>query len=234
MLGWFILLGIVILAIIVMFVWLAILSYNIPVVVLRFTGHKGRPLMMIKKAKKRFVKGIPLLFVRGYKHPVSDFKSENYYPSVRGPYGGLILWEFEDNMLTPAITKKNLKEWSPEKLELVKKGLAEFNSGLSVPFEFDEALHKQLKLKAVDDVDMETFMQEISRIDGQYSGGFKDFLMKYGGHINVIIIAVLLLVGLILWFQNMPDFAAQCYGAAQQATQQSLVERGVDAVRPGG
>ena len=225
---------VLVIIVIAFFFYLAVLSYNIPVVVLRYTGNKGRPLMMIKKAKKVFRQGVPMLYVRGYKQPVGDFKSENYYPSMRGPYGGLILWEFEDNMLTPAIPKKMLKVLSKEDKERIEKVLVEVRSGLAVPFEFDDQLHKQLKLKAVDDVDVEAMLQEKKRIDGQYSGGFKDFLMKYGGHITVIIIAVLMLVGVIIWFQNMPEFAAQCYGAAQQAVQSSLVERGVDAVRPGG
>ena len=225
---------VLVMILIAFFFYLAVLSYNIPVVVLRYTGNKGRPLMMIKKAKKVFRQGVPKLNVRGYKQLVSDFKNENYYPSIRGPYGGLILWEFEDGMLTPVIPKKMLKQLSKEDKERIEKVLVEVRSGLVVPFEFDDQLHKQLKLKAVDDVDVEAMLQEKKRIDGQYSGGFKDFLMKYGGHITVIIIAVLMLVGVIIWFQNMPEFAAQCYGAAQRAVESSLVERGVDAVRPGG
>jgi len=208
------------------------LSYNIPVTILRFTGNKERPLMFHRKAKKFFRSGVPMLKVRGYKGVIRDYLSENYYPTPKGKYGALMLWEFEDGMLTPAIPKKVFREMSAEQkgeFEIILKQLQDMGV---IKFSFEEQLYHQLMLKVVDDVDVEFNIEQNIRLDGQYTGGFRDFISKYTGHIVVVVIAVLLLTGLIIWLDKMPELAAQCYGAAQGAVQQSILERATDAIKP--
>lgn len=208
------------------------LKFNIPVVIMRFTGNKQRPLLIMRKAKKMMVGGVPKLIIRGYKDPIRDYMSENYYPTVKGKYGGLILWEFEDGLLTPVIPQ--LHELSKDQREKVKDAMEMLKTLSPVEFSYDDKLYHQLRLKAVDDVDVEFMIQQNLRLDSQYTGGWKDFLNKYGGHITIIIIAMLLLAGLVVWLDKMPEFAAQCYGAAETAVRNSLVERAIDAVAPAG
>lgn len=224
--GFFI--GFVILCLMV-FSWL---SFNIPVTILRYMGSKERPLMIQRKARKRMIRGIPMLQIRGYKDPIRDYLSENYYPAFKTKYGGLILWEFEDGLLTPALP--HIKKMSDEERKKTAEAMKTIGLRDIVGFEFDDKTYHQLRLKTVDDVDVEFNLQQLSRIDAQYSGGWRDFFSKYTGHIVVLIIAVLLLTGLIIWLDKMPEFAAQCYGAASQAVEQGYLERAAEAIRPAG
>lgn len=217
---------------------LIIMSWNIPVTILRYTGNKGRPLMIHKKARKTFKNGVPRLFVRGYSEPIRDYLSENYYPTMRGKYGGLILWEFEDGLLTPALPKRTFFQKILGKDKLSKEDeefyerAKEFYKSRSVPFDFDRQLYADLKLKAVDDVDVEFGLQEIFRVDNQYSGGWKDFFLKYGGHMAIIIIAVLMLIGVIKWFDKIPEFAAMCAATAKGIVEESLIRQAANAAVP--
>lgn len=216
------------------FVILILKSYNIPIAILRFTGNKGRPMLILTRGKKVFRHGVPRLKVRGFKDEFRDYLSENYYPTGRGKWGGLVLWEFEDGLLTPSIPRPVERKMTKEDREAVNRMLQKLNKLTGVSFEYDQYLHHELKLKAVDDVDTEFMLQDQARIDGQYSGGWRDFLAKYAGHATIIIIAMLLLVGLVLWFDKMPEFASQCYGAAQQAVEQNLIQRAAEAAAPTG
>lgn len=207
-------------------------TYNIPIAILRFTGNKGRPMLVLTKGKKIFKHGVPRLKVRGYKDEFRDYLSENYYPTGRGKWGGLVLWEFEDGLLTPAIPKAVERKLSKEDRAAVNRMLQKLNKLTGVTFSYDDYLHHELKLKAVDDVDTEFMLQDQARIDGQYAGGWRDFLAKYAGHATIIILAILMLVGVVIWFDKMPDFAAQCYGAASRSVEQSIIERGAAAVAP--
>lgn len=218
--------------VVVAFVFVYLKTYNIPVAILRFTGNKGRPMLILTKGKKIFKHGVPRLKVRGFKEEFRDYLSENYYPTGRGKFGGLVLWEFEDGLLTPSIPRHIERKLSKDDRDAVNRMLVKLNKLTGVSFEYDKFLHHELKLKAVDDVDTEFMLQDQARIDGQYSGGWRDFLAKYAGHATIIIIAILLLVGLVLWFDKMPEFAAQCYGAASNAVEQSLLERGAAAASP--
>jgi len=218
--------------IILVFALLWFKSYNIPVTILRFTGNKGRPLIIHTKAKKHFVRGVPRLRVRGYKDDFRDYLSENYYPSPRGKYGGLVLWEFEDKLLTPSIPRKVERKLSKEDRAAINRMLMKLNKLTGVNFEYDQFLHHELKLKAVDDVDNEFMLQDSARIDSQYAGGWREFLMRYAGHATIIVIAILLLVGIIIWLDKMPEFAAQCYGAAQSAAEQGFIQRAAEAAAP--
>ena len=162
--------------IILVFVFIWIKTYNIPVTILRFTGNKGRPLLLQTTAKKRFIHGVPRLKVRGYRDDFRDYLSENYYPSPRGKYGGLVLWEFEDKLLTPAIPRKVERKFSKEDRAAVNRMIMKLNSLTGVNFEYDQFLHHELKLKTVDDVDTEFMLQDQARLDSQYAGGWREFL----------------------------------------------------------
>ena len=210
-------------------------SYNIPVTILRFTGNKERPMLVHAKAKKVVNHGVPRLFVKGYKEPFRDYLSENYFPTPRGKWGGLVLWEFEDGLLTPTIPLKVDRKLSKEQREELTKAFQKVSSLGKVDFEFDKLLHEQLKLKAIDDVDVEFMLQDHARIEAQYQGnGFKDFLMKYGSHMTIVIIACLMLAGVTIWFERMPEFANACYGMAKQGLESSLLEQASDKLAPKG
>lgn len=209
-------------------------SYNIPITILRYAGGKERPIMIATRGKKRIKHGVPRLVVKGYKEEVRDYLSQNYYPTVRGKYGGLILWEFEDGMLTPALPKKVARKLTPEQQKLLRSAFEQVCAATKVNFDFDQVLHNELRLKAVDDVDVEFMLQDHERIDTQYTGGWKDFIMKYGSHMTLILLAILMLAGVAIWFDKMPEFAAQCYGAARQAVEQNIIDKAVAAAAPPG
>jgi hypothetical protein len=175
-----------------------------------------------------------MLKVNGYTDFFRDFLSENYYPTAKGAHGALLLWEFEDGLLTPVLPQKEYRKLTDEQKAEIEVLMQQVSSFAHVKFSFDEQMHHELKLKAIDDVDIEFLLEQHQRRAIQYAGGWKDFLSKYTGHFVVLIIAVLLLIGLIMWFQNMPDFAAQCYGAAQNAVQQSYLQAQAEALRPAG
>lgn len=218
--------------IVLLFLLLWMKSYNIPVAVLRYTGGKQRPTLIVTKAKKYVRRGVPRLKVRGYKEEFRDYLSENYYPAVRSKWGGLVLWEFEDNLLTPVVPSKKIRKLGAEQRAALDKALQRLTSLSGIKFDFNKELYHELRLKAVDDVDNEFMLQEDARIDTQYAGGWRDFIAKYSGHMVVIIIAILMVVGLSLWLEKMPEFAAQCYGAAQSSLEQGFLERAGDALSP--
>lgn len=192
-------------------------AYCIPTVILRFVGNKGRPTLIYKKAKKDISRGVPRLMVRGYKYPVRDFKAEFYYPTPKGKYGALLLWEFEDQMLTPVIPKKG-QRLSPDEMDAYLK-IAEawptIQKRYAGRFEFDRRLHEGLKLAAVDDVDMDFMVEEYLRVDRQYAT-LGDWFMKYGGHLALVVVCIALLIGVVLFFQEAPELAAQCIAGARE------------------
>lgn len=214
------------------FVFFWVKSYSIPVAVLRLTGNKERPTLIITKAKKIYAHGIPRLKVRGYKSEFRDYLSENYYPSIRSKWGGLILWEFEDGLLTPVIPRKAERKLSKEQKAHIDVHMKKLSALTGVKFSYDELLHHELKLKAVDDVDTEFLLQDQARIDGQYAGGWKEFLLRYSGHMTIIIISVMMLVGVIVWLDKMPEFAQQCFSQAQAGAKASLFDQASNFTRP--
>ena len=217
----------------VFFVW-HFKSYNIPVTILRYVGGKERPLMIATRAKKLFSHGVPRLFVKGYKDPIRDYLSKNYFPTVRGKYGGLILWEFEDGLLTPCAPIRKPKKMSAEAYEQLKKATAIIAKHHRIPFEYEDNLHNELRLKAVDDVDIEFNLQEQSRVNGQYAGGWRDFLEKYASHAAIIIIAILMLVAVIIVLDKLPGLAAQCANAATDVAKESILRAAAASAAPAG
>lgn len=213
------------------------LSYNIPVAVLRFVGNRGRPNLILTKGKKWVSNGVPRLIVRGYKQPMRDFKSEHYFPTGKGKYGGLILWEFEDGYLTPCVPMKESKKHTPEQAAAVKwmrENAQTLNSLFKAEFSFDKPLYEGLKLKAVDDVDVDFMLQELARTDSQYQGGFGAFMMKYGGHIALMIVAVAIMVGIIVFFQEAPALAQACAQSAADVAKSGLLQEIARSAAPMG
>lgn len=212
--------------------FLIFMRYNIPVTILRYEGGKERPKMIQTKGRKYFRRGVPLLRVRGYNTPVRDYLSKNYYPTTKGKYGGLILWEFEDKLLTPAIPYKKGRD--PEALKILHKATELLRETQAIPFEYDKKLHDQLVLKAVDDVDVEMGLMEDMRIDKQYAGGIWDFLAKYSGHIVIVMVGILLVVGWVIWLDKSPDMMAACAARAFDAAKESALQQLAAGAAPPG
>ena len=85
-------------------------TWNIPVTLLRYTGNKGRPLMINTKGRKVIKKGIPRLYVKGYPEPVRDYLAENYYPTGRGKYGNNC--GFPDKLVIVVYYKTSNGSWN--------------------------------------------------------------------------------------------------------------------------
>lgn len=199
-------------------------QWNIPTVILRYQGNKQRPQIHITKSRQKTTNGVSRLFVKGYKIPFRNFKSQNYYPSRKGKYGALILFEPKPGILTPVLPRKIEKKLSKEDRDKINELLNKIGLDSScVNFEFNDDVYNNIILNAIDDTDVDFFMQEVARIDSQYTSGWRDFLMKYGGHLLVALVAVCLLAGFVVWLDKQPEMAAQCIGAAQQ-TSENLIK----------
>lgn len=196
------------------------MSWKIPVVILRFTGHKGRPVLIVKRGKKVIRNGVPKLFVKGYKDPINDFKSHNYYPTPTGGFGGLILWEYEDGQLTPAIPEKIVRSLSEETKDKIKVLLEQVQEATQINFDFDERLYDNLRLKAVDDVDIEGAIHEVVRTRSQYRPGWLNFLQQYGWIFGWIVLGIIIVVCVVYFFNKAPELVAQCSQAALQNGEQ--------------
>jgi hypothetical protein len=211
---------------------LVMLSWNIKVTIYRFTGDKRRPMQFHTKARKRMVKGVPHLYVKGYSQPVRDFKAEFYYPSVKSKWGALTLWEFEDGWLTPLIPKKmKLPKEVRDKAEASLEVLKQLQI---VDFDYNEEMHTKLKLKIVDDVDADFYVDNLERIDAQYSGGFFEFLERNSGKVIVLFVSMLLFIGFIVWLDKAPEQMAICANVARQTILDAIAQEGLDAVVPAG
>lgn len=182
-------------------------KWNIPMVILRFTGDKRRPNLIVTKAKKLVFNNNVELKVKGYNRRFRDFIAENYYPSPASKFGGLIAFEFEDGWLTPLRTawKRLTKKQREEASALVCKLE---NMTNTVDFEYDKATHDQLKLTIVDDVDSETYLIEQSRINTQYRGA-AGWFKENAWWLLLMVVVVLLFIGFVMWLKENPQNAAQ-------------------------
>lgn len=187
-------------------VWLMRKSWNIPVVILRFTGDKRRPSLVVTKGKKKRRNGVTFLMVRGYDRAFRDFLAENYYPSLATKFGGLILFEFEDGWLTPL--RPSWKRLTPEARAECEAALRRIQGMRDVTFDYDKAIHDQLKLQIVDDVDADFYLQQLSRIDSQYSGPW-GWLKEHAGTLITAMALILIFVGFIMWMKEDPANSAQ-------------------------
>ena len=228
---WILIIILLFLLVIIMFIF-SWLSWNIPITVLRFMGNKQRPLMIHKKGRKRMIKGVPFLQVRGYKAAIRDFKSSFYWPALKGKWGGLILWEFEDGWLTPTIPKK--KVIAKDQEFLIERGLEALRGVQSVKFEYDAALHHELLLKVVDDVDVEFLVEQLAREDKQYSSGLWAFLDKYGTHIVWIFMTICALVGFIIYLDKAPNLGSQCLQQLGEVVKDDFLQKAANSVVPKG
>ena len=229
------LVGEVFVGLLIFVAWIIIRSlWKIPIVVFRFVGNKSRPTLLLTKGRVINAFGVNRLVVKKYKTSFRNFKSEYYYPTLKGA-GGLILWEFKPGWLTPITPRlKGLTPEEKERLTGLAQEIAESKAG---GFEFDESLYKELLLKAVDDTDSEWYLRQQQRIATQYTTGWRDFLSKYGGHMLTALIVVMLFVGFVVWLKEAPNQAGQCIAAgveAAKATYLSDIASGVGAVIPPG
>lgn len=189
-----------------MTIWLLRMSWNIPVVVLRFTGDKRRPMLIQKKGRKKIINGIPHLWVKGYARPFRDYLAENYYPSPRTKDGGLILFEFEDGWLAPL--RPAWRKLSSEQREQVEQVWAQVREMRDVKFDYDKSVHDALKLQIVDDVDADFFLQQQLRIQNQYSGPW-GWLKENAGIMLTALVIICMTVGFIMWLKENPSNSAQ-------------------------
>lgn len=232
----FVLLGVFaienILLLLTMGIWLFLkLSWNIDVAILRFVGDKRRPTLIIKKGRKKKTGASVSLFVKGYKNPIKDFKAEYFYPSSKGQFGGLVLFEFKTGWLTPCVPEA--KKIPDELKARIKEFRSELNAAGVVNFEFDESMYKTLTIKAIDDTDAEWNLRQQQRIDAQYQGGWRDFLYKYAGHIAIVIVALLLLVGFIVYMKEVPSLTGQCMSAGVEAAKSTYLQELAKNAAPG-
>lgn len=206
-------------------VWL---SWKIPVVVLRYAGDKRRPVIVLTKGKTTSRDGVNRLLVKGYKWPIRNFKSEYYYPYIKGKKHALLLWEPKPGILTPTLPSlKGLEGGTLKKVKEVQEWLNQQlqNARLQpVDFRFDDVMYKSLLLKAVDDTDIDFMLQHIARVESQYVSGWRDFLSKYGSHMVMVVLSFCLLAGFIVWLEKSPEWAASCANAAQETTSSLLKE----------
>jgi len=228
-----IIIGIVVFILLITFlVIFVLLSWNIPVTILRFTGDKHRPMVIHKKAKKRIIRGVPHLQVRGYKGTIRDFKSDYYWPAAKGKYGALVLWEFEDGWLTPTIPRKGAV--TPENKKRYRESYDTLKELCKVTFDYDPETHHALKLKVVDDVDMEFLVEQLARQDQQYTGGFWAFMEKYGSQVTVMVIVICLLTGFIIYLKQAPDLSAQCLSQLGEVVREDFLQKMSQAAVPPG
>lgn len=209
--------------------------WKIPIVILRYQGDGRRPMVHFTKgrlAKRGYING---LLVKGYRLAIRDFKRAHYYPTSKGKLGALILWEFKPGWLTPIKPFIKENEKLSAEAQVVYDKLRELTSeGQVADFVFDKDAYNDLLLKVVDDTDMEWYLQQVERIETQYSGGWREFLSKYGGHLVLALIAVLMLVGAIVWFDKMPELSAQCIKAGESIANENMLRSlGENLVPPG-
>lgn len=207
-------------------------SYDIPVTVLRFMGNKQRPALFHRRAKKRMVKGVPRLFVKGYKGSIRDYLSKNYYPSIKGKYGALAVWELEDGVITPVIPTK--VKLSKEQARLIDEAARTLQTHKCVSFAYDDRMHYQIAFKIVDDVDVEFGLQEYLRVDNQYRTGFREFLHQFAIPITFVLLGCLALAGWVVWLKEQPNLAAQCLSAGKSGMTELLKQYAASAAAPGG
>lgn len=198
-------------------------SYNIPIIILRFVGEKGRPTMLMRWGKRvGTAQGSGRLKIRKYKRELRDFKAEYYFPAEKAPLGGLILWEFKRGWLTPAVP--NMTDVPEEHRANCEKIMEQLSKAGIVNFNFDPDMFKKLSLKIIDDVDVEWFLREQQRIDGQYTSGWRAFLDKYGSHLTIIVIAMLLFAGYVVYLKEVPSVSAQCISGGVEAAHKTYLE----------
>lgn len=199
--------------------------WKIPVVILKFVGNKNRPTLVLTKARRVGVgwhHAVKRLVVKGYKHHFKDYKAEHYYPSQKGQ-GALMLWEYKPGWLTPVIPKKVLRNLSEQDRALIEKYLSTFQEHSVVDFTYDVETYKKLIAESIDDVDSEYMLREQVRQDGQYSGGLKDFITKNGPWMALVMIAVILLVGYVIYLDKVPSVSGQCIQAGVEAAKNTYL-----------
>ena len=181
--------------------------WNIPVVILRYTGDRRRPLLITTRGKKEVIDNCVQLRVKTYKRRFRDFLSANYYPSPGVPFGAILCFEFEDGWLTPL--QPALKKLSKDQRIEADKYIKQLQMlTKDVEFNYDAAVHDALKLNIIDDVDSESYLIDQTRIRQQYQGAL-GWLATHGTVVVMIVLLICLTVGFVVWVKEPPVNAAQ-------------------------
>lgn len=215
---------------VLIYVW-AKRRWKIDITIYRFSGDIKKPILLHRKGRIVVNGNVHMLYVKGYKQPLKDFKSEYYYPGERGAHGSLSLFEFKHGWLTPLIP--SIKEIPEDLREEAKSIFSRLRDRGVVKFDFTKIKYDELMLEAIDDTDAEWNLRQQQRIDNQYSGGWRDFLNKYGSHLVILVIAGCLLVGWIVWLKEAPTFNGQCIAAGVEAAKNTYL-RDIAAKAQGG
>ncbi len=197
-------------------------GWRIPVVIFKLVGDKRRPILdLSRKAKIIIENGVKRLKIRGTPHlwEMRNFKNENYFLDIAGR-PSLVLFEFSKDCYTPyrpLLLERWMNRWkkiTPDQSEKME----ELPVLTQVGVKCDAKMFSQLLLKAVDDFDPDFIVRNFGRIDRQYTGNLSHFLKESGWIIGWLLLFMLALVGGVLFLQKSPEIAAQCTGAALDAT----------------
>lgn len=208
-------------------------SWNIPVIVFKLVGDRQRPVLDLTRKGKIIVEsGVRKLKIRGTPMlwEMRNFKPDNYYTTTMGK-AALVLYEFHKDCYTPM--RPSL--WA----RLLGKKIVDKNEvrvPVFVPVGMDLKNEDidQLMLKAIDDFDPDFIVRNFSRIDNQYTGGWRAFLKEYGWILGWVLLFVIALVAIILFFQKSPEMAAACANAALENGENLIKRMAATAAAPTG
>lgn len=199
-------------------------SWNIPVVVFKMVGDKRRPVLdLSRRAKVVAQDGVRKLKIRGTPllWEMRNFKNEHYYLTTLGK-PALVLFEFAKDCYTPMRPSlfQKVKFWKDK--EERQKLLKDVPVFVPIDMEIEQGTLEGLMLRAIDDFDPDFIVRNFARIDRQYSGNLGAFLKEHGWIIGWLLLMVLIIVGMVLFFQKAPELAAQCARAAVESSNSFL------------
>lgn len=98
-------------------------------------------------------------------------------------------------------------------------------------FRFDETVFKKLELLALDDLDMEFTIRNVTRVSSQYSSSWKEWLAQHGYLVGWMMFAAVVIVAIVLFYMKAPDLFAACAQRAFDAGKQSgILQKATQAV----
>ena len=205
-------------------------SWKIPIVNFKLVGDKRRPVLdLTRRAKIVYRDGVKHLKIRGTPNlwEMKNFKNQDYYLTVTGQ-PALVLFEFAKDCFAP------VKPSLINKIRNKEGGVSQEEMSIFVPvgFEIANDVLEKLLLKAVDDFDPDFIVRNFARIDRQFTGGMKAFLREFGWMFGWVFLGVIVLVGLIMFFQKSPELAAACAKAAVD-TSTNIAQRAAQGIAGG-
>lgn len=211
-------------------------SFNVPVIILRYQGDRRRPLLIIKRARISKQNGITFLRVIGYKTPLVVPNGDRFYPTIKSPHGALVAFEPKSGVLDWCIPKKI--KISKEEAKEIDQALKQLHKYKWAEFHISKEEYDKLKLTPVSEVSKHWYLSTIRRQAHQYATGWRDFFARYGGHMLVALVAILMFSGFVVWLNKAPEQAGQCIQAGVEAAKntylQEVAQGTVGAVTPPG